>query len=257
METRPNLKPMPLQTSLILFLVPGFLVLLNVYFVMGIFNNMGLTFFYNYNIIYGILSLSLLLLLSIYLYKREGNDMNFNAFKERFRLKRVGWKDLLWAIGLFIVMLLGVLIFNFTAKPIAELINPPSYWPPSLNPLTETSSTAIPTTIMGEKLAGNWLVFIFILINLILVSFAEEFMWSVYILPRQELKYGDKAWIVHGVLWTSFHMAFPWTLIELLPGALALSYVVQRKKNTSIGMIAHFLVDAFPTLLIVLIAILR
>ena len=257
MERFENLRPMNLQTALVMFLVPAFLMLINVYFIMGIFNNIGLSFFYNYSIIYGIIPLSLLLFLSVFLYKKEGNDMNWISFNSRFRFKKLSKSDLAWSIGLFVVMLLGTVIFKFTSSIIAEYIKPPSYWPDELNPLVSTNSTSIPVTFMDEKLTGNWLIFIFVLINIILVSFSEEFMWRGYILPRQELQYGNKAWIVHGFLWTLFHLFTPWNLILLLPGALALSYVAQKRKNNSIVILAHGLVDGLLTLIIILFGILQ
>ena len=251
-----NLKPLGLQKALLLFLIPAILMFINVFFIMGVFNSYGLSIFYNYSIIYGIIPLSFLLLFSIYLYKKEGNPIRLDAFTARFRLKKLSKSDLLWAFGLFLIMLVGTVIFKFTSVLLAEWIKPPSYWPSEINPLTSSSMSSIPVTFMGEKLHGNWLVFLFVLINIILVSFSEEFMWRGYILPRQEGLYGDNAWIVHGLLWTIFHLFTPWNLILLLPGALALSYVAQRLKNTTVVMISHGLVDGLLTLIILFIAIL-
>lgn len=67
----------------------------------------------------------------------------------------------------------------------------------------------------------------------------EEFWWRGVILPRQELAHGRWTWVVHGVLWTAFHQFWKWNLLILLPTCLALSYVVSRRRNTTIGIVGH------------------
>ena len=62
-----NLKPLALQKALLLFLIPAILMFINVFFIMGVFNSYGLSIFYNYSIIYGIIPLSFLLLFSDHL----------------------------------------------------------------------------------------------------------------------------------------------------------------------------------------------
>ncbi len=59
-------------------------------------------------------------------------------------------------------------------------------------------------------------------------------------LPRQDIAFGKGTWILHGVGWGLFHIAFGWQLlITLLPILFIQSYVVQRRQNTWIGVIIH------------------
>jgi membrane protease YdiL (CAAX protease family) len=59
-------------------------------------------------------------------------------------------------------------------------------------------------------------------------------------LPRQEIAFGKWTWILHGVGWGLFHIAFGWQLLlTLLPILFIQSYVVQRRQNTWIGVIIH------------------
>lgn len=254
-----KIKPMGLKLSLLFFFVPSIIMIINVNIIMGIFNNNGLPIFYNYNIIYGLIPLLIMLLASIYFYKREGNPINWSSFKSRFRLGGLSKVDILWIISLFIVMLAGTVVFAFTPPILAKIVRPPSFWPDEINPLKSkpTSMTSIPTTFMKEPLTGNWMVAVYVLIDIIVVSFAEEFWWRGYILPRQELKFGKNTWIVHGILWDLFHLFTPWNIIALLPGTLALSYVAQKRRKTWIVIITHGLADGLITMTIIVLAILK
>ncbi len=81
---------------------------------------------------------------------------------------------------------------------------------------------------------GLWLVFFFF--NIV----GEEIWWHGYILPRQEAAFGAHAWIVNGVLWTVFHLTFgPELMLLLLPVMFIVPGIVQRRRNTTIGIFIH------------------
>ncbi|MER8472183.1 CPBP family intramembrane metalloprotease [Mesorhizobium sp. M1328] len=94
---------------------------------------------------------------------------------------------------------------------------------------------------------GAWLPFF--VLNIV----GEEFVWRGFALPRQEIAFGRRAWLVNGILWLLFHAAFPWqVLLTLVPITLLLPYVVQRRRSTWAGIVIHagfgamgFLVLAF------------
>jgi hypothetical protein len=54
---------------------------------------------------------------------------------------------------------------------------------------------------------GAWLPFF--ALNIL----GEEFVWRAYMLPRQEVAFGGKAWLVNAALWLLFHAAFPWQVL--------------------------------------------
>jgi membrane protease YdiL (CAAX protease family) len=81
---------------------------------------------------------------------------------------------------------------------------------------------------------GAWLPFF--VLNIV----GEEFVWRGVVLPRQEVVFGGRAWLVNGILWLLFHAAFPWqVLVTLVPITLILPYVVQRRRSTWIGVVIH------------------
>jgi membrane protease YdiL (CAAX protease family) len=70
----------------------------------------------------------------------------------------------------------------------------------------------------------------------------EELWWRGFILPRQELVFGARTWIIHGTLWALFHFFYHTDLgilVSYLPTTLGLSYVAQRTRNTWPGIIGH------------------
>lgn len=109
---------------------------------------------------------------------------------------------------------------------------------------------------MWQTLLGNWPVLITFLVVWVIATLGEELWWRGVILPRQELAHGTHTWIVHGLLWTLFHVFTPWKLILLLPGALALSFVAQRTRSTIPGFIAHALVNGIEILVLLVVGVL-
>ncbi|MCC6397458.1 MAG: CPBP family intramembrane metalloprotease [Bacteroidetes bacterium] len=68
----------------------------------------------------------------------------------------------------------------------------------------------------------------------------EEFLWRGYLLPRQASVLGRYAWLLNGFLWAVFHIGIGWRIaILLLPIEFVVPYVVQRRKNTWLGIIIH------------------
>jgi membrane protease YdiL (CAAX protease family) len=107
--------------------------------------------------------------------------------------------------------------------------------------------TAAPTFMNDMPLeTGNywillaWLPFFFFNI------FGEELWWRGYIQPRQELLTKQYTWLVHGSLWSLFHVGLGWSAIFLaLPIFFILPFVVQIRKNTTIAIIVHAVFGAF------------
>lgn len=219
----------------------------------------GIPIFFNYLLIYATFPMLALIAASLIAYRGEGNPMSWPDFKNRFRLNKMDGKSWLWAIGLTLFMFLSVGLLSFTAPWLASFsfLTPPDYWPAELKPTAPSGLVggAIPTEFMGLSLAGNWWILVVLLISLVIATFGEELWWRGYILPRQELTHGKWTWVVHGILWASFHLFAPWNIIAILPGSIALSFVAQRLKNTWPAVIAHGLVNGLLVLIVVVIGI--
>ena len=68
----------------------------------------------------------------------------------------------------------------------------------------------------------------------------HRILWRGVVLPRQEATFGRWAWAVHGAGWFMFHLPFGAAiLLTLWPMLFILPYVVQRRRNSWIGVIVH------------------
>ena len=100
-----------------------------------------------------------------------------------------------------------------------------------------------PHDFMGIPLQGNWWIVIYYAAVMLVCNIGgEELWWRGYVLPRQELAFGRHAWIVHGILWSAFHLFMQptlWDTTRMAITGLALSFIAQRTKNTWPGIIGH------------------
>jgi membrane protease YdiL (CAAX protease family) len=164
-----------------------------------------------------------LLLTAALLLNRERRIGRPGSLGARLWLRPMNGGDWLWAVGGFagvgvltggIAAALGGLADESKLHPsfmAFEPLGPGRYW-----------------------ILGAWLPFF--ALNIV----GEELVWRGVVLPRQEVAFREWAWLVNGVLWLLFHAAFPWqVLVTLVPITLILPYIVQRRRNTWIGVMIH------------------
>jgi membrane protease YdiL (CAAX protease family) len=254
-----SIKPLPFRKSLLYFGIPALFVLFIVYIVMPLLAERGVPIFWNYLLAFATAPMFALIAASVIGYRREGNIVSWSGLTKRFRFNRMDGKTWLWAIGLTVFMVASVGLLSFTSRWLvsSDLITFPDYWPSELKPVDPGSLTgaSVPTEFMGLSLAGNWWILLVLLVSLVIATFGEEIWWRGYILPRQELVHGNRTWLIHGLLWTAFHIFTPWNLLAILPGSLALSFVAQRLKNTWPAVIAHGLANGLLVVIIVVLGI--
>lgn len=245
MTSQSGIKPMGIWVSLLYFGIPSAAMVFSIYLLMQSFHREGINDYMNFYLTM-VLPLALLLLASLVAYRLEGNKFSRSAFAERFRLKKMTRNDWLYALALFIAMGLFQVSLGFTAKWLMHfrLFAPPEFLIPAVDPRLPQS--LVTDSFMGVPLKGQWWIAGLYFVALLFNIFGEEFWWRGYILPRQELFFGKSTWVVHGVLWTLFHVFWKWNLIILLPICLSLSYVVYKRKNTWIGIINHMAFNSIP-----------
>lgn len=259
MNNTSSIKPLPIRIALLYFGVPAAVVVFIVYVVMPLLAERGVPIFFNYLLVYATVPMLVLIAASVIGYRREGNVISWPGIMNRFRLNKMNGKAWLWTIGLTLFMILSVGLLSFTTRWLVslDLIALPDYWPAELRPAEPGSlaNASVPTDFMGQPLAGNWWILLLLLVSLMIATFGEEFWWRGYILPRQELAHGDRTWLIHGLMWTAFHLFVPWNLLAILPGSLALSFVAQRLKNTWPAVIAHGLANGLLVVIVVVLGI--
>lgn len=164
-----------------------------------------------------------LIVTGIVILKIEGYTISKTTLIERLRFRKVTGKDLMWSfVGLVLVGILSGLIINGLKLISGEFDPTPGFM--SFEPLSK---------------GRYWLLLVwfpFWISNIL----GEEFFWRGVMLPRQEIAFGKYAWLIHGFGWGIFHIAFGWQLLlTLIPLIFLQSYLVQKTKNSWVGVIMH------------------
>jgi len=164
-----------------------------------------------------------LIIAGMLILKFEGCEISKSTWAERLRFRKITKTDLIWSIvGLVLVGVLSGIILKVLELIIGKFDHSPAFM--SFEPLTK---------------GRYWLLLIWApywILNIL----GEEFLWRGVMLPRQEVAFGKHAWLIHGFGWGLFHIAFGWQLlITLIPLIFIQPFIVQRTKNSWIGVIMH------------------
>ena len=179
----------------------------------------------------GLLIFVPLFFLAIHLALKDGFQTKVEILT-RFRIKKMTARDWkftlngLLLIFLFTGLIMGISKILYLKFGIPEIETTPSFM--KFEPFHGKE----------RLLLFVWLVMFFFNI------FGEELMWRGYILPRQEMNSGNKAWIFNALFWFIFHFAFGvQLLILLIPILIILPYAVQKTGNTLVGIWIHALMN--------------
>ncbi|MDD3050269.1 MAG: CPBP family intramembrane metalloprotease [Candidatus Cloacimonetes bacterium] len=242
-------KPISIFSSAWYFIISSFLIYFGLYYCIPFTQTLGLPFFVGY-LIFFYTPFVLLLITVLILYKIEGNKWNWENFTKRTRLRKISGTDWLWTIGLFIF---GIIVYaglspvgNWLAK--LSFFSPPDFFPAEINP----NKSRIAGYMMDYKLSGQYWIIPAYFGGWLFNIFGEELLWRGILFPRQIKKYGSRAWIYHGVIWTLWHFFWAWNLLSIFPFAIALSFVAYKRQTTTIPIIAHGLMNLFPLFLIII-----
>ena len=152
-------------------------------------------------------------------------------------------KDWIWTIILILVVLVTYFGLTSASEWLASfrLFSPHPDFPPDMSP--EGLSNLKQGVLFGMTLKGKWWIVIAYFIGWVLNILGEEFWYRGWMLPRQEVAFGKFAWLINGTMFTFQHWMQPWNFLAILPGALFMSFVLQLRKNTWIGIIQHGLIN--------------
>jgi membrane protease YdiL (CAAX protease family) len=164
-----------------------------------------------------------LLVTALGMIRKEGLGLNSQTWRDRLRFKALSRRDLGWSLGgLLLIGLLTALLMKGLEFCLGSFNHTPSFM--SFEPLST---------------GRYWLLavwFPFWLLNIM----GEEILWRGVLLPRQEIASGRSAWLIHGLGWGLFHLAFGWQLgLSLIPILFILPWVVQKTGNSWTGVIIH------------------
>ncbi|HSK88175.1 MAG TPA: CPBP family intramembrane glutamic endopeptidase [Anaerolineales bacterium] len=187
-------------------------------------------------------------------HKVEGRLLTWQAFSERMRLPHLRWRDVLWGLVIFVIggISIGLLSGLIRVLTLNGWIPLPSNLPSIADPRAAlTLDTLIQAA--GGMIRGRWDIAVLFLVTFFFNIAGEELWWRGYILPRQELAFGRKTWLIHGLLWAGFHVFKWWDLLPLLPICLLTAYCAQRTRSTWGALIGHALTNGLGLIAVLLV----
>ena len=221
----PALKPMGLGSAVFYFGGPALLFIFAIWGLRPYLQTLGLSTAEATSWAVGSMA-AILLVIALAAYRMEGNSWNWMSFRTRYRLHGISGTGWLWTLGGFLVMVVSVF---------------------GLSPLRDSTMEQLGVSMPEVTYTANVLG---LSIMLLFVVLGEDLWWRGYVLPRQELAHGRWAWFVHGTGWTLFHVATWWELPTDWLGALAVSFVAQRLKNTTPAIVMHFVFNFIGVLVV-------
>jgi len=233
-----GLQPLSWSGSLIAFGAPALLMVLSYHVFMPWMIRMGLSAAESFAVAH-IAPMAVLLAVSLHVFHNvEGLPLTRVAFSQRFRYPRLTLKIALLGLGAFVSLNIAYGAFSQASLALFNLA-------PVAGAITSVSD------VLGQSVQGRWdIVFLFMLVLLFNIV-GEELWWRGVILPRQELAFGRWTWLVHGLLWTAFHVFKWWDLMGLLPVCLIIAYISQRSRNNWPAFIAHGLFNGLALFLVI------
>jgi membrane protease YdiL (CAAX protease family) len=185
-------------------------------------------------------------------HKIEGHPLTRAAFASRMRYPRLKVRDVLVGLAIFALGMLGYgILSRLSLALIGALHLPlPANLPVLFDPHAVFSIEALDQAA-GGSIRGRWDLLVLYAVMYFFNIVGEEFWWRGYIFPRQELAFGRWAWLVHGVMWASFHLFKWWDILALLPVCLLIAFASQKLRSNWAGFIAHALFNGLGVLLII------
>lgn len=224
MENKTELKKLGLLGSFAIYIPAAVLMYcLSKYLIPYLSETTGQETILFWFIVAGIGIFTPLIITAILILRTEGYKISKSTWIERLRFRKITKLDLVWSfVGLILVGIFSGLIIKLLELIVGQFDHSPAFM--SFEPLTK---------------GRYWLLLVWApywILNIL----GEEFLWRGVMLPRQEIVFGKYTWIIHGFGWGLFHVAFGWQLlITLIPLIFIQSYIVQKTKNTWIGVIMH------------------
>ena len=237
-----ELKPLGWITSLLIFLGNAALLRVALYWLAPAYHEAtGKPYLVGYLICW-IGAMALVFLASIAAYKLEGRPLRRSDFISRYRLDKLNKKDWTWTIIMIVgsVAFLAGLSFSMDILRTIPLFAPHPGFPPDL---ADMANNLRPGILFGVPLQGQWWLAGVYLIGWLLNIAGEEFWYRGWMLPKQEIAFGNNAWIINGLMFNFQHTFQPWNLLAMLPGSLLVSYAVQRRGKTWMSMLWHGLLN--------------
>lgn len=239
---------MNLTQSILFFGLPGFAILVALYVIVPIAASLGIPLIVSWSV--G-LWMPIILLLGWVILRSRKNSESFQ-FRKRFRLNKLRRGDWIAIAIAFASVQMAEILLSGTGASLSEVffLSPPDIIPELFDPKLDIKAGF--ATFFAVPVKGNWWLVGFWLGWLVVNIGAEELLWRGYALPLQERVFGKYAWLVNGLCWNLLIHAFMrWNFLTLMPISLVIPYLVQRRRNTWIGICIHGLGNMLVLLILI------
>ncbi|HAN19694.1 MAG: hypothetical protein A2X13_14360 [Bacteroidetes bacterium GWC2_33_15] len=144
------------------------------------------------------------------------------------------WQYLVWVPIIFVLSGILFTLFEFTTEHLHVLFN---RIPSNMN-----LDMGLSTEFSKQNLVVTYVLFLIFIV--LILPVIEEFYFRGYLLPRMPAKLRGWSVPVHSGLFALYHTWTPWMFITRAIGILPLIYIVKRKENIYLGIIAHCLLNS-------------
>lgn len=241
---------------LMAFVIPGAIAFLGFRVMLPILVNSGVAKIIAWPLVASVMLLGLVIF-ALYIIIQEANDLNV-SIGSRMCLKTLSAKHWFFYI---IVLILGIAISGIAVNLVVPFMNItgitiPDYFPfflnPTIDPMTSDSSILSP----GFPLKGQWTLILLMAVALILNIAAEELYFRAWMLPKLS-KYGNKSWIINGVLFALYHSFQLWLFPTILVGSLVWAFVIYKSKSIWPALIGHLVANFLFSILGMIMLVLK
>ncbi len=148
--------------------------------------------------------------LALFIFHREGYDLNLRSLKER-----IHWN---WPSGKTWIILVIITVVGFTLSQflqplttvMATAFPPPDWFPASQHPFKEVHS--VQEALPGVVFSGNYLFLILVLFTGSMNIIGEDLLYRGAFIPKLHGLFGKWAWVAGGVIWTFKHSYVWWRM---------------------------------------------
>ena len=104
--------------------------------------------------------------------------------------------------------------------------------------------------------SGSWALFgLVVTMALFNTVLGEELLFRGVLLPRMQDAFGDRDWIVNGVLFAAYHLHEPWVIPTSLMDAFLIAYPSKRYRSAWMGIAIHSAQSVVITLLVLTLVV--
>lgn len=140
-----------------------------------------------------------------------------------------------YAFWVFVIVITSGLVMG-GLSPVSDFLQREIFsWIPNLDMGLSTDYSKINLIV----------TYVFVLLFVVLVvPTVEELYFRGYLLPRMPKSLKKWKPIMHTTLFAFYHLWSPWMIFARIFGVLPLTYVVMKKRNIYLGIIAHCLINS-------------